>query len=376
MKKDRFHFKLGLFTLAGIALATFAVVYLGGIRWHRQSFTVETYFDQSVSGLSVGAPVRHRGVDVGRVTKIDFVTSKYRVPPGSTGEGHRNFNMANLILVEMSIDREAVRPLDDPNGNERTAVDAMVNDGLRLRLSSSLLGGGGYIDADFIDADGRAVPPVVPWTPNDIYIPSQPSPTNRLIENLDRIAAEIQRSHPGDLINHIDALVGDATRLTNGLDTKQLQDRATVLLDNLNQATASLEKILDDPHIASILTDTSVTAANVKGLTDPKTSELAKLLGDVRQAAAQLNKLLNDPALKEAIANTGPLTADARKLANRLSELVAGEREDLVDMIRSLRATVANIESITSDAKDNPARIIFGAPPPKIVIQTTPEKQR
>jgi hypothetical protein len=103
---------------------------------------------------------------------------------------------------------------------------------------------------------------------------------------------------------------------------------------------------------------------------------LVKLLADARTSADKLNQLLADPSLKEAISNTGPLTADGRRLMSRLAELVAGEREELFDLVHSLRATAKNLEDITADAKDNPSRILFGAPPPKIGIQITPEKKR
>jgi hypothetical protein len=38
---------------------------------------------------------------------------------------------------------------------------------------------------------------------------------------------------------------------------------------------------------------------------------------------------------------------------------------DLYELIRSLRNTAENADSITSDVKDNPSRLLFGAPPPK-----------
>ena len=374
MSRDRFHFQLGLFTLAGLVIAFIGVVFLGDGSWHRQTFTIETYFDQSVSGLSVGAPVRHRGVDVGRVTKINFVTSKYQIPTGSGG-GRRTYAMANLILVEASVDREAVRPLDAPDGDPKSAVDAMIKDGLRIRLVSSLLGGGGYLDADFIDPSIRQVPPAIPWVPLDIYIPSQPNSTNQLIDNLDRVAAEIESAHPGELMKHVDALVVDANRLTKGIDAEQLEGRAIAVLDNLKSLAESLQKTIKDPRIDDILTNTSALTGNAKTITDPQNSELVHLLADARSTAGKLNSLLADPALKAAISNTGPLTADARRLMSRLSELVAGEREELFDLIHSLRATAKNVEDITSDAKDNPSRILFGAPPPKIGIHISPEKK-
>jgi MlaD protein len=375
MTKDRFHFALGLFTLAGLFLGGVGIFYFGGGHWHHQTFIVETYFDQTVSGLSLGAPVRHRGVDVGTVTKIDFVTSKYRVPAAATGNARRQFAMANLILVEASVDREAVRSLEAPDGNPKTAVDEMVKEGLRIRLVSSLLGGGGYLDADFVDADVRVAPPVVPWVPIDIYIPSQPSATNRLIENLDRIAGDIASAKPGDVIKHADNLLVDANRLTAGLDTKQLQQRAVTLLDNLTDASTSLQKILKDERINAILGNVSSTAANAKDLTDPHNSDLAHLVTKLQATADQVNRLLADPSLKDAIANLGPLTTDARRLASRVAELIAGERENLADLIRSLSATAKNVEDITDDAKENPARLLFGAPPPKIDIHISPEKK-
>jgi ABC-type transporter Mla subunit MlaD len=374
MTKERFHFALGLFTLAGLALAAIGFVYLGGGHWHHQTLTVETYFDQSVSGLALGAPVRHRGVDVGTVTKIDFVTSKYHVPITSAG-GRSQFAMANLILVEAAIDRDAVRSLDEPYGKPQTAVAEMVKEGLRIRLVSSLLGGGGYLDADFVDEAFRSVPPAVPWVPEDIYIPSQPSSTTQLIDNLERIASEIQNAHPGELVRHADALLVDAHRLTTGLDTHQLQQRATALLDNLTDASGSLEKILKDDRIQTILGNVSATASNAKTLTDPHNSELAHLITKLQTTTDSVNRLLSDPSLKTAIANTGPLTSDARRLVNGLAELVAGEREELAALIRSLSSAAKNIDDITSDAKDNPSRLLFGEPPPKINIHLSPEKK-
>ena len=167
----------------------------------------------------------------------------------------------------------------------------------------------------------------------------------------------------------------DANRLTAGLDTKQLQQRAITLLDNLTDASSSLQKILKDDRINAILANVSSTASNAKDLTDPHNSDVAHLLSKLQSTSDQLNRLLGDPSLKDAIANLGPLTTDARRLASSLAELIADERESLADLIRSLGATAKNVEDITNDAKENPARLLFGAPPPKIDIHISPEKK-
>ena len=366
MTAQQFHFRLGMFTLGGIALCVVAILFFGQGTWFKETLTVETYFDQSVSGLSVGAPVRHRGVDVGRVTKIGFVTSKYHVPAGEAGrDPSRKYSIANWILVEMAVSRDAVRPLDQPGQDPQASAAAMVSDGLRMKLVSSLLGGGGYIDADFVEDPSRAPIPKIPWTPTDIYIPSEPSSASQLMETLDHIATDVQDAKPGDLLRHVDALVVDARRITAGINSSDLQNQLSALLTDLRTATHSLQKILDDPHIPTLLADASGTATNVRTLTDPEKSNLVHLIADLRGTAGKLNEILGDPSLKQAIANTGPLTTDARKAVSRLAELLASEQQDLSEMIQSLKASAQNVEAITGDAKQNPARILFGAPPPK-----------
>jgi len=375
MNAQKAHFRLGLFTLGAIALAIVGLVLLGQGIWFRQTLLVETYFDQSVSGLSIGAPVRQRGVDVGRVTKIGFVTSKYEVPPGNTGGGSGKYSIANLILVEMTIDQNRVRTLNGPSGDPKTAVEGMIKDGLRLKLVSSLLGGDGYIDADFVEDPSRYPTLVIPWTPTDIYIPSVPNSGSRLMETLDHIAGDIQDAHPGEILKHVDALVQDAKRLTGGIDSAKLQGEAMALMGNLRDATKDVQKILDDPQISSILANTSSATGNIRTLTDPEKSNLSHLIEDFRKTTASLQTLLNDPSLRQAIGNTGPLTTDARRLVARLAELMTGEQQDLAQLIQSLNASAQNIEAITGDAKENPARILFGAPPSKRTVIIVPENK-
>ena len=77
MSAQAHYFKIGVFMLSGITLAVLAVIILGAGALFKKKIMMETYFDESVQGLSVGAPLKYRGVTIGKVEHIGFVRNEY-----------------------------------------------------------------------------------------------------------------------------------------------------------------------------------------------------------------------------------------------------------------------------------------------------------
>ena len=59
------YFRLGLFVVAAIAAAIASILILLGPSLGKPYAEMETYFQFSISGLEVGAPVKFRGIQVG-----------------------------------------------------------------------------------------------------------------------------------------------------------------------------------------------------------------------------------------------------------------------------------------------------------------------
>ncbi|MGW8324048.1 MAG: MlaD family protein, partial [Thermodesulfobacteriota bacterium] len=79
MEGRRTEFWVGLFTLAGIALALYMVYRTGDIRWEsRTGYEVVANF-KNISGLDVGDTVRVAGVEVGKVERIGLKKEFARV---------------------------------------------------------------------------------------------------------------------------------------------------------------------------------------------------------------------------------------------------------------------------------------------------------
>ena len=72
MEQDKYYFRVGLFVTIMIAIIIFV---LGVFSTNRQQdiyITYAIYFDSSVNGLSLGSPVKYKGIDVGKVKSIEF----------------------------------------------------------------------------------------------------------------------------------------------------------------------------------------------------------------------------------------------------------------------------------------------------------------
>src|SRR3990167_115369 len=85
-RQEAHYFKIGLFVLSGIVLLVGLVVFFNTASMFKKQVLIETYFNESVQGLSIGSPVKYRGITVGHVKKISFVSHIYRLPRSSNPE--------------------------------------------------------------------------------------------------------------------------------------------------------------------------------------------------------------------------------------------------------------------------------------------------
>ena len=77
MESDKHYFIEGLFIIGVSIAAAFAFVWLANAG-HRDDVLYRIHFTESVSGLSLGDPVKYRGVDVGTVKSMGIDTDDPR----------------------------------------------------------------------------------------------------------------------------------------------------------------------------------------------------------------------------------------------------------------------------------------------------------
>ena len=115
MAKQANRMMIGGFVVLAVIIMAASLVVFGSGKFFKKTNKYVLYFDESVKGLSVGAPVLFQGVPVGSVTNIilqaDLVKMKTQIPViieieperWKVRTGERNYRKVAAKLIEMGL---------------------------------------------------------------------------------------------------------------------------------------------------------------------------------------------------------------------------------------------------------------------------------
>jgi ABC-type transporter Mla subunit MlaD len=334
------YFRLGLFVLVSLALGFVLLFVLGGRALFVPRTTIETYFNESVSGLGVGAPVQFRGVRVGEVSEI-FLSSVYQtdIPLDSR---------ANYVVVRMRIDNLTRSEVERD-------YDAYVGRGLRAQTQLAGVTGQQFIGLDFLDPAQNPPLPFT-WTPKYPYLPSAPSLTNRIVANAQSFLASLDQADIAQLGQNLNRLV---TTLDKRLAEFPMEKVGTELVATLSATRSAMQRV--DRILANAKLDNSFARVN-KILSDPAFDSAPQ---DLAVVAARLRKLAESGELERALAGVDQLLA-------RANHVLADNEEPLRAALADLRDTLLNLRLLTDAVKRWPPGLLFAAPPKTVQLPVQP----
>ena len=239
------------------------------------------YFASNVDGLSVGAPVRLRGIPIGVVTELhleyDAKTDEQRVP------------------VTIEVEPQRVKLLNIPRLDEGFRERAygtfrrFVARGMRARLvSGSLITGQKLIALDFIPnakpaamIEGGLYPqlPTVDSTDLESVMQAAKGLMESAKSATDGIAAQVHSEEFKHSMVSLDHALSNVDVMTREASTE-----IGPLLRNLHSASQSADRALQEAARTLQATGDAFTADNGGG-------DLAGLLSELREAAASLHTL-------------------------------------------------------------------------------------
>ncbi len=347
MNSNANYFKLGLFVVLATALLCGGIIFFGASKLFQPVFIVETYMSESVDGVSPGSAIKYRGINFGEVKAIELAARKYN--PNFMEEG----DFGSEVLLELAV-RRSVLPPDSTDEKVAKWLKQAADAGLRARVASSGLTGPSYIEFIYLDPEYFPAEKLQ-WTPPELYIPSAPSSTQVLISTAQSILRELERINFDQIADNVDHLISSTQSAINDLNAKSIGENAVAFLEEIRESNRQLERILSNPNIDPSLADLRATLENAKNMT------------------ADIQEQLDDPAFKQFISNIenasndfGPAITDIRRMIQRVDRLIASQRDGIERALMELNQVLENVKDVTEDASENPSRLLFGDPPPKI----------
>jgi ABC-type transporter Mla subunit MlaD len=225
-------FKLGLFTLCGLAILIAGILAFGARSYFEPTSLFETYVAGDVTGLAVGSAVELRGVNVGKVTRISFSWSEYQETTPS------------YVVVEFEV-RDDVTPF--PPGEARSEMlESAVRRGLRARLKSQGVTGTSFLSLEYLNPDENPLPQV-PWTPKHTYIPAAPGQLGELLASIEKTLRNVEQlnfSNINQLMQDDLKSAGQVLDRVNQVDFGGLGTNANSLLTESRATISQLQPAL------------------------------------------------------------------------------------------------------------------------------------
>ncbi len=329
---------IGGFVIGAVALFILGIFIFGGRSLLNQDvIRYVTFFDSSLNGLEIGAPVKMQGVKIGVVKEIAL-----QVDPTS-GKVYKP--------VVMEIDRNSfigpdgmTLPIAVSETQHKAYRDRLVDAGFRARLEmQSLLTGLLYIDLD-----------IHPYKPAEfmgmsyqglLEMPAIPTTTDEIRNTLDELFEEIRKLPLRDMITDLsDTLQGlrsmlasdeaKASRKAVAATLKQTE----ILVSKLNASVGPLLKTTQET-----LEETRLVLRSSQGMVEDLRKETIPRLDTTRRTLATTEVTLSKAGTTfETVTDT------------------LGPESELRGSLVSLQATARAIQDLADLLERHPEAIIAG----------------
>jgi len=311
--------KLGLFVLTGGALCLTALAWLGAAGMQRQKRIAWAYFDEALTGLEEGSPVRFRGVRIGVVDTIRIGRDKKHLAV--------QMSLFEEYLPELGLE------LDQALGGEPLVTD------LRAQVVMSWVTGTAFVQVDFYPDPGGQ-PQQLPFACAINTLRTVPSTA----KSLEAAGREVLRDLP--------AIATATLELVQLLQRELAAARLPAVMTRLDEVLMALQGQID--LLASQQTVATVTDGFAAVGTTARSLQADQ--GPVQAALHEVAELAASLRAELAGAELPTTAASLRETAQGLGAFGHNLQQDLASLPRTLAALQRLAELLERD----PAALLRG----------------
>jgi paraquat-inducible protein B len=305
MAKQANRMMIGGFVILAVIIMAASLVVFGSGKFFKQTVKCVMYFDGSVKGLSVGAPVLFQGVPIGSVTSIVL-----EVDP-------TNLQHQTPVVIEYEPDKFHVAGgLRNVQRDPRKTIPKLIEKGMRAQLGmQSFITGQLDIEIGFYsDAAVCYMPARTDKIYKDyIVIPTCQSTTQKLADALEKLDLQ-------GLEKHLESTLAGVDRFVNNPD---LSASVRALKDTLQDARKFVTRV--DRQVDPLAKDTKKTindlgklARNLDGQVGGVATGFDKTLSKARGILSEDSPLIVD--LQNTLQEISAMSRSIRQLANYLDQ--------------------------------------------------------
>ncbi|MGR9052795.1 MAG: MlaD family protein [Gammaproteobacteria bacterium] len=312
---------IGSFTLGALLLLIVGIfVFGGGQLFNADKVRYVVFFDSSLNGLDVGAPVKMQGVKIGEVTDIALLLDP------------KSGKIYKPVVIEIDRASLAGTERSDVPGissdNEKEVRDQLVSAGFRARLEiQSLLTGLLYVDFDIY-------PGKLPVYAGLNYqglmeLPGVPTTTDEIRNIAEEVIEKIRDLPLEQMVTDLSDSLREVKTLLSSSDVKESSAMLKSTLAGMDQTLKTLNGNLD-----KLLQDTDRTLNNTNDLVVNVNREIKPLLASVEQAVTTANAALT--TTQQSMENFGDAIGPESALNETLQSLQQATRSirDLSDYLQ------------------------------------------
>ena len=309
---------IGAFVLGALVLIVAGVLVFGSGKFFRERLKFVMFFEESIKGLNVGAPVIFRGVKIGDVTDIKL---------------HFD-SKAKSIYIEVIVEFEPER-IESTGGRPGgyQYYQGLVDKGLRAQLQmQSFLTGQLMIYVDFSPDKPAKFMGLVKEYPE---IPTIPT-------TLGELSKAVQDLPLKEIILKIDHTMEGIQRLVNLPETRE---SISSLNNTLKEAQALLKGI--DVEVKAISTSLQNTLSSIGETSAQAKEALTFRKGATGEIAANLNKTIQSAgdAMEQAKETFALKQGAAGEIAANLNKTI----KSADDALQEAKKTLASIQEIQKE---------------------------
>ena len=265
-------FAIGAFIFGALLLTFLALLFFSGGRLFAKKQSVIMYFEGSVQGLQIGAPIKLKGVVLGEIAdiQINFQSlSKHSGGDEGASQAAVTTVVADLLLKRISSSGLAA--------SEEFLTEAVEN-GLRAQLNyQSFLTGLLYVELDF-----HPDSPVKRYGYQTALVEI---PT--MATEFEQISKKFQNINLEDLVSNLNQMVGRVNALLASGEIERTLVGANNTLSAIEKAANGL-----DGEVAILRRDLSATLAQADQLIGQLNNSAPEMVGSLNASLVRLNNSL------------------------------------------------------------------------------------